>query len=51
MFQVLTTLNTAMLLPDRDLEVPLRDCSKILARVHRARPYLQGTPLPDAEVT
>ncbi|XP_032184516.1 uncharacterized protein LOC116581447 [Mustela erminea] len=43
-------LNPASLLPDPDLDAPLRDCIDILAQVHGLREDLQDYPLTDAEV-
>lgn len=49
--QVPTALSTPTLLPDSDLEAPLCDYPRILAKVHCVRPDLTDTPLPDTEVT
>ena len=45
-----TTLNPALLLPKLDLDVPLHDCTEILAQVHGVREDLQDRPLPDADL-
>lgn len=49
--QVSTVLNPPTLLPDSDLEAPLRDYPRILAQVHCVCPDLRDIPLPDTEVT
>lgn len=50
-FPTPTALNPATLLPDPNLNRPLRDSLDILAHIHRTTPDLQDTRSIEAEMT